>query len=229
MRCVCGLLIKDWHLAKRYCWAYLPIGAAFAAIMVLSDAAWFATYPLLLGALLPLSLQAYDESSGFLHYAAVMPVSRRALVGARYLTAVLALLPGATLLGLAGLIGGAMGRPSPLDAAAVGLFSLLSLLLSCVLLPLAFRFGSERARLLAALAFGAFCVLVLLFSRDDSALLRFGMAGGRFVLPAVVPVLFALSYLLSVRLCAPRAAFSPPGRRAGRESSSRRCGRGYSA
>ncbi len=206
MRCVCGLLIKDWHLAKRYCWACLPIGAAFAAIMVLSDAASFAAYPLLLGALLPLSLQAYDESSGFLHYAAVMPVSRRALVGARYLTAVLALLPGATLLGLAGLIGGAMGRPSPLDAAAVGLFSLLSLLLSCVLLPLAFRFGSERARLLAALAFGVLCVLVLLFSRDDSALLRFGMAGGRFVLPAVVPVLFALSYLLSVRLYAPRAA-----------------------
>lgn len=229
MRCVCGLLTKDWHLAKRYCWAYLPIGAAFAAIMVLSDAASFAAYPLLLGALLPLSLQAYDESSGFLHYAAVMPVSRRALVGARYLTAVLALLPGAALLGLAGLIGGAMGRPSPLDAAAVGLFSLLSLLLSCVLLPLAFRFGSERARLLAALAFGVLCVLVLLFSRDDSALLRFGMAGGRFVLPAVVPVLFALSYLLSVRLCAPRAAFNPPGRRAGRESSNRRCGRGYSA
>lgn len=206
MRCVCGLLIKDWHLAKRYCWAYLPIGAAFAAIMVLSDAASFAAYPLLLGALLPLSLQAYDESSGFLHYAAVMPVSRRALVGARYLTAVLALLPGATLLGLAGLIGGAMGRPSPLDAAAVGLFSLLSLLLSCVLLPLAFRFGSERARLLAALAFGAFCVLVLSFGHDGSALLRFDRTGCRAVLPAAVPVLFALSYLLSVRLYAPRAA-----------------------
>src|SRR5699024_1525037 len=119
MRCIGGLLLKDWYAARRRCWPLLPIAAVFAACTVYADSAWFAAYPLLLGAMLPVTLQAYDDACGFPRFAAALPVSRRALVGARYVTALLAPLPGAALLLLAGLIGAAFGRPLPLGAGAI--------------------------------------------------------------------------------------------------------------
>ena len=162
MRCIGGLLLKDWYAARRRCWPLLPIAAVFAACTVYADSAWFAAYPLLLGAMLPVTLQAYDDACGFPRFAAALPVSRRALVGARYVTALLAPLPGAALLLLAGLTGAAFGRPLPLGAGAIAALSLLPLLFSALALPLAFRFGTERARLLTVVLLGALCVLVML-------------------------------------------------------------------
>ena len=207
MRCIGGLLLKDWYVARKRCWPLLPMAAVFAACTVYADSAWFAAYPLLLGAMLPVTLQAYDDACGFPRYAAALPVSRRALVGARYVTALLAPLPGAALLLLAGLIGAALGHPSPLGAGALAALSLLPLLFSALLLPLAFRFGTERARLLMALLLGALCVLALLPGPVVRPPLPGGAAGGGALaaLAAAVLALLALSYLAALKLYAPRA------------------------
>lgn len=208
MRCIGGLLLKDWYVARRRCWPLLPIAAVFAACTVYADSAWFAAYPLLLGAMLPVTLQAYDDACGFPRYAAALPVSRRALVGARYVTALLAPLPGAALLLLAGLIGAALGRPLPLSAGAIAALSLLPLLFSALALPLAFRFGTERARLLTVVLLGALCVLVMLPGGHGIALSLPGGAAGYgplAALAAAVLALLALSYLAALKLYAPRA------------------------
>ena len=144
MRCIGGLLLKDWYVARKRCWPLLPMAAVFAACTVYADSAWFAAYPLLLGAMLPVTLQAYDDACGFPRYAAALPVSRRALVGARYVTALLAPLPGGHGIALS-LPGGAAGY-GPLAALAAAVLALLALSYLAALKLYAPRAGGRAAQ-----------------------------------------------------------------------------------
>ena len=68
-----------------------------------------------------------------------------------------------------------------------------------MLLPLLFRFGTEKARLLMFLFVGAFCAAVLLWQDALAGLLS---AGPALLLAAAAAVLllFPLSWALSVRI-----------------------------
>ncbi len=194
-----GLLLKDWYQAKRYCRMLLCISVVFAAVSVFADNLAFAYYPLLMGVLLPVTLHAYDERSRFLPFCCTLPVPRRAIVAVRYLEMGLVLLLGIALLLLAQLVGMACGVAGALRPAALVPIALLALLTGCVLLPLLFRFGTEKARLLMFLFVGAFCAAVLLWQDALAGLLS---AGPALLLAAAAAVLllFPLSWALSVRI-----------------------------
>ena len=86
--------------------------------------------------------------------------------------------------------------------------SLLPLLFSALALPLAFRFGTERARLLTVVLLGALCVLVMLPGGHGIAPVPARRRGGiraLAALAAAVLALLALSYLAALKLYAPRA------------------------
>ena len=182
-----GLLIKDWYQARKYCRSLLLIAVVFAAVSVFSDNTLFAIYPLMLGALLPVTLHAYDERSGFLRCACTMPVSRRNVVASRYAELLLALGLGLAVLGAVRTIGALFGAGDTGSTAELLVMALLSVDLAALLLPLIFRFGTERARMLL---FGSDLSARLL---DMHAVVRYGViALGLAVLP--------LSYLLSLRI-----------------------------
>lgn len=191
-----GLLLKDWYQAKRYCRMLLFISVVFAAVSVFADNLAFAYYPLLMGVLLPVTLHAYDERSRFLPFCCTLPVPRRTLVTVRYVEMGLVLLLGIALLLLAQLVGMACGVAGALRPAALAPIALLT---GCVLLPLLFRFGTEKARLLMFLFVGAFCAAVLLWQDALAGLLR---AGPALLLAAAAAVLllYPLSWALSVRI-----------------------------
>lgn len=195
-----GLLVKDWYLARKYCRPLLLIAVVFAAVSVFSENSFFAVYPLLLGALLPVTLHAYDERSGFLRYACALPVRRRDVVAVRYLELALSLLLGLAVLGLARIAGALSGAAVSGTVMELLVMTLLALVVASILLPLAFRFGTERARLMMFLVVGVLCAVVLMSSESLPGLLpRLGSTAGYIVL-AIALLAPLLSYLLSARI-----------------------------
>lgn len=195
-----GLLIKDWYQARKYCRSLLLIAVVFAAVSVFSDNTLFAIYPLMLGALLPVTLHAYDERSGFLRCACIMPVSRRDVVASRYAELLLALGLGLAVLGAVRTIGALFGAGDTGSTAGLLVMVLLSVDLAALLLPLIFRFGTERARMLMFLVVGALVTLMLLFGSDLSARLMDMHAVVRYGVIALGLAVLPLSYLLSLRI-----------------------------
>ncbi len=195
-----GLLIKDWYQARKYCRSLLLIAVVFAAVSVFSDNTLFAIYPLMLGALLPVTLHAYDERSGFLRCACTMPVSRRNVVASRYAELLLALGLGLAVLGAVRTIGALFGAGDTGSTAELLVMALLSVDLAALLLPLIFRFGTERARMLMFFVIGALVALMLLFGSDLSARLLDMHAVVRYGVIALGLAVLPLSYLLSLRI-----------------------------
>ena len=78
--------------------------------------------------------------------------------------------------------------------------ALLSVDLAALLLPLIFRFGTERARMLMFFVIGALVALMLLFGSDLSARLLDMHAVVRYGVIALGLAVLPLSYLLSLRI-----------------------------
>ena len=96
-----------------------------------------------------INLFAYDEANQWLGYAAAMPHGRRAMVDARY---VLSLCVAAVTAVLQALIG-----PLGLEALARALmFGGISLLYSAITLPVFYRFGSTKSRMVLIIVVAVF-------------------------------------------------------------------------
>lgn len=98
---------------------------------------------------------SFDENSHWTSYAMVMPVSRRGLVAGKYVVMILfcaiGTVCGLVLSILAGLVTGkvALSRESLLPLFVVALVGLgISMLIGATSIPLLFRFGAEKARML---------------------------------------------------------------------------------
>ena len=154
--------------------------------LMLALALFSGTEPLVLrsisvlyAALLPINALAYDERSGWDRVVAVLPYSRAAVVGEKYLLAAVGVL-GTTLLSL-------------LSAALM--YACIVLLLTAISLPPMFRFGVEKGRLFYFVFVGAFVALIFGFGEWLSALLAGDAALPVLLLAAavVLPISAALS------------------------------------
>ena len=113
---------------------------------------------------------AYDERSGWDRVVAVLPYSRAAVVGEKYLLAAVGVL-GTTLLSLLSewVVGG-FALPMESIAAAL-MYVCIVLLLTAISLPPMFRFGVEKGRLFYFVFVGTFVALIFGFGERLSALL----------------------------------------------------------
>lgn len=140
-----GLLRKDFYTIIRQLKLYLVLVAAFACVPGGSLTAFTVVY----AAMLPFTALAYDERAGWDMLAATMPLSRRQLVGSKYVLGCIgcggALLLSVLAEGVYALLG--MG-----DGFRAGVENLLTIaflgpLMMSVTLPLMYRFGVEKGRL----------------------------------------------------------------------------------
>lgn len=116
----------------------------------------------------PLSFFSYDEKADFYSYGLGLPLSRRQLVGARYISsfAILALSMGLIFLANIGLIVPRMGLSLLESIASLLAISLSAALILSILLPLAFRFGAEASRrMLSLVVLAIFGLMALLATR----------------------------------------------------------------
>ncbi len=193
-----GLILKDLYMAKSYLRVFLILIVAFTLLSAFSaENAFFLFYPVILAGTIPFSLLAYDERSKWNQYCDALPVSRKTAVSARYIISCIFFLPVFLLIAL-------LQRISPAFQPETYVFNLsllvvMGLLTPTILLPLTFRFGVEKGRLFYYFIIGAFCALSAA-ATDISQLFSNLSSTPFFLLPVVTVALFALSWLISIRI-----------------------------
>lgn len=204
-----GLMLKDLYILRKKGMLLLAVLAVYGVLsLTMGEASMVSFLSVMMAITLPMTSIAYDERGHFDTYACALPVSRTAIVGARYLMSLLFALGGFAVSLLAGLgISLLRDNSSPLEvvlltAAAsllVGLFYL------SLLLPLLIWLGSEKARIAMIAVFVLPLGLLLLLTNGSSGLVDLVrqepvQRALLLTVPTVVALLYPLSFLLSLRI-----------------------------
>ncbi|WP_294515780.1 ABC-2 transporter permease [uncultured Intestinimonas sp.] len=203
-----GLVKKDLYLSLSMFKSYVAVAAVFAALTAFGiyDISFFVTYVSIMCIMIPVNLFAYDEQARWDKYAAALPSGRAGVVKARYLLTILvcagSLVFSLLLQLIVALVSGAQGQArvdlllSGLLPAAYGCF------MNAILLPLLFRFGSQKARLYLILVLGVGVGVIFggLTGLKEMGLSLSALRFPLFVLPVVGLLALIPSYLFSKRI-----------------------------
>lgn len=197
-----GLLKKDWIMTWSTCRNLLLILILFLAVGGFGENNFFfIAYPLIISSILTIQLCSYDEAFRWDRTAATLPVSRALVVSERYLiqlffSAVVLVLT----LALQVLRFYRTGESNDLGAMFPVLLG-LSLVGPSLMLPLIFKLGIQRARLGYFVLLGLIILSpMLLMNREQDGILPQSLAGASWVGTLGVLLLYAASWVLSIRL-----------------------------
>ena len=204
-----GLLVKDLYMSKTYCRVYLLIAAAFLALYAFSSVngkenLFFLLYPTVLAGMVPINLIAYESQCKWEQFAGTLPCTRAQLVSAKYLIGLMffgiLLVLSLAVMSLAMVIAGSFSLAMLWSQSVLMALCFFG---SCTfILPLVFRFGIEKARMMYLAMIGLVCGLTAAIGvvSNGSA-----YAGG-WQMPRAIPlvalaavVLYLLSWGLSIR------------------------------
>ena len=196
-----GLLRKDIYMAAKYYRAVLVAVAIFLMLAILDEAnLFFLTYAVLISGMLPVSLLSYDAHFKWEQYSGTLPYTRAQLVSAKYLMGLI--FNGGVLLVCLGVLAlrQILGDGFDLDAfLGAGLLCLgLGVASPVLLLPLAFKFGPEKGRVLFFVLVGAICGIGFVLGQTGF-LTGLSVGNGAVAVLAALGVTLVL-YLLSWRL-----------------------------
>ena len=201
-----GLLLKDWYMMVKYCKAWVLILAVMMGASAFSERPMsFLMYPVMLAGLTAVTLIAYDERSGWTTLSRAMPYSKAQLVSVKYIVTLLLLAMAAVLAVVVQLVRAGTGAGNAGSMGGIlGMLLSAGLVTPAVLLPLVFRFGVEKARILYGIVLGLVigCMIFVSMTVQDMSQL---VADGAFAVRAlpVSAVQFGLSWLLSIRIGRP--------------------------
>lgn len=193
-----GLIQKDIFVIKKQMKIFLVMIICFAVVPTSNMSCFAAVY----AAMLPYSTMAYDERSRWDQMALMMPYSFRDLVLSKYILGWA--LSGATslLVVLVGFTG--LGGAEPLNGVVSFIVSWMFL---AIMLPLLFRFGVEKGRMMYltvfAIMFAGIVGAAFLIQRSGAELHTETAASNALILAVLVLVVLAanaVSVPLSIRL-----------------------------
>lgn len=196
-----GLLRKDIYMAAKYYRAVLLVVAVFLLLTIFGNGSlFFLAYPVMLSGMLPITLLSYDTHFKWEQYSGTLPYTRAQLVSAKYLVGLI--FSGGVLLVCLGVLAlrQILGDGFDLDTfLGAGLICFgLGVVSPVLLLPLAFKFGPEKGRVLFFVFVGAMCGIGFVLAQT-------GVLSGLSIGNSTVAALAALGvtlvlYLLSWRL-----------------------------
>ena len=197
-----GLLRKDFYMTLKYCRAYLLLLVVFLAVSMAGGSdMFFLLYPALFSGMIPVTLLAYDERSGWSRTCGTLPVTRAQVVSGKYVMGLLIQLAVLLLVGLsrAGVLVARGQFHLPEFAALLVVFLVLSCMIPAVTLPFMFRFGVEKGRVVYFVVAGiAGVASVAMYNLGTDVL---SAPATPMLLPLVALIcigLYALSWCLSV-------------------------------
>ena len=203
-----GLLLKDgYQSVSQMKTMYLTVAVVLVVWMFsTSDSYAFPiSYAAIFLGVLPVNLLGYDQNSGWVEYSLTLPVSKKVLVAEKYLVGLLCAAASVVIGGLFVVVL-SLRKGAALDGTAlffVGNGVNTILLMNGISLPLMYRFGAEKARMIYILTFAGFGaliagggVLVDEFRTNGRFQASIGLGAALFV---VVLVLYVLSWRLSVQ------------------------------
>lgn len=151
-----GFLKRDLSLQAVNAKFYLCFILAFAGLAAFSDfsAAFASLYLVILSGASIMSIFSYDEANHWEAYAAAAPGGRRAMVDARYLLAAGI----GVVVFLFQLVLGILDKSNQLETAL--LYAGAFLLYAAVILPISYRFGGTRSRMVMIVVVGLFSAVI---------------------------------------------------------------------
>ena len=159
-----GLVLKDILVMRKTLKTYALFLCLYLLLAILGafDLAMVTAMINVIIMMLPIGAFSYDEAAKWDRYAMSLPLSRRRIVGARYLFVLLMALVAAAFGLLAGVFVSMAGEGVLMEALASILLSLgIGLCIADILLPLSYKLGPERARPYLYLV--VFVPLIMLF------------------------------------------------------------------
>ena len=208
---------KIWSLTKNDLFALwrtnktlfilLPIyGIGYAVAG--SEISFLSVLSVVLGGMIAYNSIAYDERSGCNRFVLTTAYSRKDYVLGKYLLALTGVLGGTAILLLSDTAAVAMGRVAPEDRLLSGVPAIVvsTLLLISLALPLSFKYGIEKARILSYLMIGLLCGsagLLTVFTREQ--VFSLDMILVNTFLPMLGAAAFILSAFLSVHIYSRKA------------------------
>lgn len=154
-----GMLLKDWYLIKCVGKSYLGVLALFAVLALTGtyDITFFNTLLMVLLTTIPMTIFAYDEQAGWDRYAATTPAGRVGVVRGKYLFSFLLWIVSLALaLGFSTLAHALHPEKFVLAQSLVSaaVVAGVGLVITDLLLPLMFRFGPQKSRIMLFLVVG---------------------------------------------------------------------------
>lgn len=201
-----GLLLKDFYMACKYCRAYLLIVVVFALVapFTYGNNLFMLFYPCILASMVPVNLLAYEAQCKWEQFAGTLPYSRCQLVSGKYLTGLISAGLVLVLSGIAQIIGmlAQGGFQAGEFFSLMAALALTACVVPAITLPLIFKFGVEKGRIVYLVMVGLFCGISAFASialPDDvfAQAASFAPAMPLAFLAAVG--LYALSWFLSTR------------------------------
>lgn len=205
-----GLLLKDYYMILKYCRIYGLIVLVFGACSLVNQSNLFMlAYPAVLCGINCVTLLSYDERSKWQQYCETLPYTRKQVVDSKYLLSGILISGLAVLLAAAHSLAGAVrGNFDPIWV--LNVFCLIwavGYLFSAICLPMIFKFGSEKGRIMYIAVVIIFCVGFVTFGVNVSDTVQneeaqlFLMSNPAYMGAAAVVsfVLFVISMKLSER------------------------------
>ena len=204
-----GLILKDFLILCKTLRTYLLFILVY---LVLAGAGvwkpeFVAGFVAVMISVLPMNVFAYDKQARWDTYALALPVGRTKTVAARYLCVLLLCLFTVVLEFVFGVVMFAAGKLEDVGEYLFtgAVFGLMAVLLNAILLPILYKFGPERARIILIGVMGLMgagvAALVLIIPNDGAVWLE---SLGELQIAAIPVIaalaglaLLALSFLLS--------------------------------
>lgn len=199
-----GLLLKDWYNLIHYLRAFLFMILVFTMSSVVGNfGLFFAVYPVVMASIIPITLMTYDEKEHWDIYCLAMPYTRAQVVTAKYLECLISggvmSVLAVTAIFLGAFRTGNLGDWNPI--ALLAAFFFVGLLPSALILPLNFKFGTTKGRLVQLVTIGIICGSAAALGGTVSDLADLaGFLNSPLILVGVVVVLFFLSWQVSIRI-----------------------------
>lgn len=139
-----GLLLKDWYLLIKRLKFVLLVMLIFACIPGYSISFFAALY----AAFLPMTALAYDERSKWNDLAVMMPYSVSELVTSKYLLGIIGVLIAGSISTVAQFVSAGGGAAFYESAVDMLVMACLALVFLSINMPIMFRLGVEKGRLI---------------------------------------------------------------------------------
>jgi ABC-type transport system involved in multi-copper enzyme maturation permease subunit len=202
-----GLLLKDLINLKTYGRSVILIVTVFTAFAFFSDDSSFTTtFISILFAIMAITSMSYDELAKWNIYALSMPISRKELVLGKYLLAFILVCLGVAISLIIAVIPVFMGNEADLLMLMLTVLTSgsVALIMLTILLPLVYKFGIEKSRIILFIVL--FIPSILLAILAQTGLIMPNKATDILIitllqiLPIVALVLFVASYFISVAI-----------------------------
>lgn len=203
-----ALLLKDWLVMKAQYKFYIFICLIFTILGLLPNSSILSSYTILIASTICINLLQTDETSHFLPYADTTPLSRRMIVGEKYLLTLFII--GATCVFsfgircISGLISGTFAICLHDGLWSSCLYILAGTLINGLTFPFLYRFGVMKGRVVTLVFYGGIAGLLaggyigVVLEKETGGML------GSLVPVAILAlcslaVVYPLSYKLAVR------------------------------